>query len=403
MLFMERLLVIETDGINDIAKECADSGWQPIFVQTKSYHSWLPLEETEGTPDIRTCGNLSYFDVIKLMMSEDVRGILPISLLEPEGVRDSLVKDHIQTRNIPVNIVANSSATMECTFDKWLTKEILSHHHTPVTPGRAIETIDGVGDLLREFGFPLIIKERKSYTGMGVRIVHNIDELRRHVTRNFERGLFAEPFLPGSEVSMEVIAWKGEMYFQPMVYKGETRQNIVEHPAYRPRISPYKQGSALEERVISIVGDAVEKLQLQGAAEFEFIIMDGAPYVMEINPRISGITRLCKAAGGLNVYRQLTHAAMTGSLGEPRCNGKRKYALQLPLTVLPEGELLERLRRDPRVSYIKPITWMPLLPIKSNIIMSCDSLDELSAAMMEYAEYTHNGYICEARKAFEQF
>jgi hypothetical protein len=94
---------------------------------------------------------------------------------------------------------------------------------------------------------------------------------------------------------------------------------------------------------------------------------------------------------------------MTGSLGEPRCNGKRKYALQLPLTVLPEGELLERLRRDPRVSYIKPITWMPLLPIKSNIIMSCDSPDELSAAMMEYAEYTHNGYICEARKAFEQF
>lgn len=400
---MEKLLVIETDGINDIAKECADFGWQPIFVQTKSYHSWLPLEEVEGTMDVRTCGNLSYFDIIRLMMSEDVRGILPISLLEPEGVRDSLVKDHIQTRNIPVNIVANSSATMECTFDKWLTKEILAHHHIPVTPGRAIETMEGVGELLQEFGFPLIIKERKSYTGMGVRIVHNANELQRHVTRNFEKGLFAEPFLPGSEVSMEVIAWKGDMYFQPMVYKGETRQNIVEHPAYRPRISPYKAGTLLEEKIISIVGDAVEKLQLQGAAEFEFIITDGEPYVMEINPRISGITRLCKAAGGMNVYRQLTHAAMTGSLGERRGNGVRKYALQLPLTVLPEGELLERLRRDPHISYIKPITWMPLLPIKSNIIMSYDSVEELYTGMMEYAAYTHNDYLDEARKAFEQF
>jgi biotin carboxylase len=260
-----------------------------------------------------------------------------------------------------------------------------------------------IGDLAEAYAFPLIIKERKSYTGMGVRIVHNVDELKRHVTRNFEKGLFAEPFLPGSEVSMEVIAWKGEMYFQPMVYKGETRQNIVEHPAYRPRISPFKHGTPLEEKVISIVGDAVEKLQLQGAAEFEFIITDGEPYVMEINPRISGITRLCKAAGGLNVYRLLTRAAMTGRLGEGRGNGVWKYALQLPLTVLPEGEFLERLRRDPHISYIKPITWMPLLPIKSNIIMSYDTIDELRAGMMQYAAFTHSGYLCEAEKAFGQF
>jgi carbamoylphosphate synthase large subunit len=187
-------------------------------------------------------------------------------LLEPEGVRDSLVKDHIQARKIPVNIVANSSATMECTFDKWLTKEILAHYKIPVTPGSLIESLESIEEVVKEYAFPLIVKERKSYTGMGVRILNTMTELRKHVIRNIEKGLFVEPFVPGSEVSMEVISWDGEMYFQPMVYKGETRQNMVEHPAYRPRISPYKQDTDLEKRIISIVGEAVEKLQLKGAA-----------------------------------------------------------------------------------------------------------------------------------------
>lgn len=400
---MEKLLVIETDGMTDIAKECADAGWQPIFLKTKSYNSWLPLEGGDTEADIRNCGNLSYFDIIKLMMSEEVRGILPISLLEPEGVRDSLVKDHIQARKIPVNIVANSSATMECTFDKWLTKEILAHYKIPVTPGSLIESMESVEGIVKEYAFPLIIKERKSYTGMGVRIVHNITELRKHVIRNIEKGLFVEPFVAGSEVSMEVISWDGVMYFQPMVYKGETRKNIVEHPAYRPRISPYKQHTGLEKKIISMVGAAVEKLQLEGAAEFEFIIVDNEPYVMEINPRISGITRLCNAAGGLNVYRQLALVSMTGSFKKPLEENKRKYALQFPLTVVPDGELLQRLRRDPHVSYIKPITWMPLLPIRSNVVMSYDTVDELEEGMKSLSAYSTEGYIADAYKAFEQF
>jgi hypothetical protein len=103
------------------------------------------------------------------------------------------------------------------------------------------------------------------------------------------------------------------------------------------------------------------------------------------------------------VYRQLAQVSMTGCLKKPLEENKRKYALQFPLTVVPEGELLERLRRDPHISYIKPITWMPLLPIKSNVVMSYDTIDELEAGMTELSAYTNDSYIADAYKAFEQF
>ncbi|MGV4413932.1 ATP-grasp domain-containing protein [Chryseobacterium sp. T1] len=400
---MKKLLIIETDGISEIKNECELLGWHPIFVKTHNYTDWLPLENLNEEFDIRSVNNLSYFEIIKIALEENVSGILPISLLEPEGVRDSLVKDYIINHKILVNIVANSPATMESTFDKWLTKFILSHFNIPVTPGKSINNLEDINDIVKEYSFPIIIKERKSYTGMGVRIINTEEELVKYVTKNIKKGLFAEPFLSGSEISVEVIAWNDEMFFQPLVYKGETRLNIIEHPAYRPRISPYKSGSAIESKIINIVYEVVMQLQLKGAAEFEFLIINGEPLIMEINPRISGVTRLCNAAGGVDVYKELTHICINNAIRKDLVIKEHKYAIQFPLNILPEGDLLEELQKNPHISYIKPITWMPILPIRSSIIMSHNTSDELLQGIKALENFTDPRYITEALKSFDYF
>lgn len=400
---MKKLLVIETDGANEVSAECSASGWHPVFVRTQNYKDWLPLEKLNPNLDIRTEGSLSHFDIIKIMMEEGAQAILPISLLEPEGVRDSLVRDYILSRQLPVNIVANSSSTMENTYDKWLTKEILTYYNIAVTPSRLIRSLDDLKDIEAAYGYPMIVKERKSYTGMGVRIVSGPDELTKYVTRNLHKGLFAEPFLSGSEVSMEVIGWKEALSFQPLVYKGETRLNLLEHPAYRPRIAPYKPNSALEKEITEMVRLAVHHLRLQGAAEFEFLVIDNKPFIMEINPRISGITRLCHAAGGRNAYRELAYICLHDTMRKAPDEGAGKFAVQFPLSVLPEGDLLTLLQEDPDVSYIKPISWMPVLPIKSNVIMSSSSVSGLFEKILALAPYTDVRYINEARRSFESF
>ena len=400
---MKKLLVIETDGISEINRECEELCWQPVFVKTHSYANWLPLEKANEEFDIRSIDDLSYFEIIKIIQEEHISGILPISLLEPEGVRDSLVKDYIHNHKIPVNMVANSPATMETTYDKWLTKVVLSHFDIPVTPSKQINNVNDIPNIVKEYGLPIIVKERKSFTGMGVRMMNTEGELTQYTTRNIKKGLFAEPYFSGSEVSMEVIAWNGEMFFQPLVYKGETRLNIIEHPAYRPRISPYKPGSAIESKIVGIVSEAVKHLQLNGAAEFEFLIINGEPFIMEINPRISGVTRLCNAAGGINVYKELTHVCINNAIRKDLAVNKHQYAIQFPLSILPEGDLLKKMQHDPHISYIKPIAWMPILPIRSNVIMSYDTQEELFQGIKAFEDVTDSRYIAEATKSFDYF
>jgi len=399
---MKKLLVIEIDGIVDIAKECEKLGWHPIFIQTESYSDWLPSENLKENFDIRTYKELSYFDIVKIIKEEQIQAVLPISLLEPEGIRDSLVKNYIKNFNLQVTMVANSPVTMETTFDKWLTKEVLSNANIPVTAGKLIHSGQEQIKINDFFEFPVIVKERKSFTGKGIRIIHNQESFDKYLTKNCEKKLFIEPFIKGAELSMEVISWKGKKIFQPLVYKGETRINILEHPAYRPRISPFKKGSTLEKKIIAMVNKAVDVLFLEGASEFEFIIIDGEPFIMEINPRISGITKLCNAAGGVNVYKELTNISITDSISS-NYGKEEKYALQLPLSVLPEGKFLNKLEKNPHVKYIKPISWMPILPIKSNVIISYASTDKLYEGMMELEQYSHVRYIEEAKRAFENF
>lgn len=399
---MKKLLVIETDGKAQIEKVCQSHDWTPVFIDTQSYGDWLPQWDSKRAGKVRKLQDPSFYDLVKIIKQEHIGAMLPISLLEPEGVRDGLVKNYVKQHKLNVNVVANDPATMEATYDKWLTKKILKDQGVDVTPGHTIDTTAKDKNYSLAFDFPVIVKERKSYTGMGVRILKDQKSYQNYVNRNRNKSLFVEPFIEGAEVSLEVISWKGQKVFQPLVYKGETRLNIVEHPAYRPRISPYKKGSLLEKQMQQMVDKAVDVLGLCGAAEFEFIIVDGAAKIMEINPRISGITRLCNAGGGRNVYSILAHTAITDQLPTPT-EVTQKYAMQFPLTVVPEGALLSQLQDDPNVAYIKPITWMPILPIKSNVILSYDSLDGLSRGVRSLEAYSDTRYIKEAEAGFAMF
>ncbi|MEP2936697.1 MAG: ATP-grasp domain-containing protein [Gilvibacter sp.] len=399
---MSKLLVIETDGKSQIGAACRAHGWKPIFVDTQSYDDWLPTWENQQQYDVRKIKEPSFYDLIKIIEEEQIKAVLPISLLEPEGVRDSLVKSYIDQRKLGVNIIANDPATMEATYDKWLTKQILKDHGVSVTPGHLIDTSKEAKEYSLAFDFPVIVKEKKSFTGMGIRILKDQKSYQNYISRNRDKALFVEPFVEGSEVSLEVISWKGDKLFQPLVYKGETRINILEHPAYRPRISPYKKGSMLEKQIVQMVSKAVDVLGLSGAAEFEFIIVNGQPMIMEINPRVSGITRLCNAGGGSNVYSILAHTAITDKLPTEQ-EVSQKYAMQFPLTVVPEGALLKQLQANPNVTYIKPITWMPILPIKSNVILSYETLDALNEGVKSLEQYSDERYIQEAQASFQLF
>ena len=111
---MKKILVIELDGLKDIVEVCAKNGWSPVFIQTAKYKNWLPIESIElESLEIFHVNELTFYDVIRFCRKNNIQAILPVSLLEPESYRDSLYCDFLQRINPKVNVVANSTSTID--------------------------------------------------------------------------------------------------------------------------------------------------------------------------------------------------------------------------------------------------------------------------------------------------
>jgi phosphoribosylaminoimidazole carboxylase (NCAIR synthetase) len=387
------LLVVETEGAADISAEARAHGWTPLFLRTDAYASWLPAPGAE-VGEVLHQRAPSFYDLYRLAVERGARGLLPVSLLEPESLRDALLRDLSEQAGAPFRVVANRPAAVELAFDKALTKRVLAEAGFRVIPGRVAHSAAELQEAAEEFGFPLVAKPPRDFTGKGFRIFREQGEVDAYLRKCRVTGLLVEPFLSGSELSLELVRWGGRCVAQPVVYKGETRLNPLEHPVYRPRLSPWQRGTALEAEVVRAGMGMAAALGLEGACEMEFVVKDGVPYLMEVNPRVSGVTRLCNAGGGANTFRTLARLAMGMPLEEPRARPE-EIAVNLPIVVPTEDERVRRLKSHPAVRYVKPIDWMPSLPIKGSLLLQAGSLGEMRGVIEELSPLSARNYLDE--------
>lgn len=386
------LLVIETEGAGEIAAEARANGWTPVFIRTDAYAGWLP----DADPDV---GEILYepapdfHRLYQIAVQRGVSAVLPISLLEPGSLRDSLLRDLAERMKAPFRVVANQPSAVELAFDKALTKRVLADAGFLSIPGAVADSKEELLAAVERFGLPLVAKPRRDFTGKGFRIFQTHAEVEAYLRRCRVKDLLVEPFMEGSELSLELVRWDGVCVPQPVVYKGETRLNHLEHPVYRPRLSPWLRGTAPERRVVETGRAMADALGLEGACELEFVVADGVPHLMEINPRVSGVTRLCSAGGGSSTFRQLARVAMGLPLVDeaPRAG----IAVNLPIVVCTHDERVTRLSGHASVKHVKRIDWMPNLPIKGSLLLEAPSLGDLRLVIAELEHLSITPYLDE--------
>jgi hypothetical protein len=111
---------------------------------------------------------------------------------------------------------------------------------------------------------------------------------------------YYEEFLSGTEFSVNVvISIDGAVHFLPPVWKGETDESLV--PPYRRlRLSGLQRPRQFADNALIAVADKVVHLFAGPCIlEVECALVDGQPLVLEVNPRISGTTRMAALAGGV--------------------------------------------------------------------------------------------------------
>ena len=176
------------------------------------------------------------------------------------------------------------------TFNKKDTLAVLSKYGIPSAKSRYFkfgETINAA-EVCEELGLPLFVKPNQSGSSLGISKVKTIDEFDAALEKAFaeDHEILIESFLNGMEVSVGVLDYKGEtivLGITEIVPKNEFFDYEAKYEGASEEITPAKVDDATRDKIEAIAKKAYNSLGMSGFSRSEYIIMDGIPYMLEMN------------------------------------------------------------------------------------------------------------------------
>ena len=144
-------------------------------------------------------------------------------------------------------------------------------------------------------GFPCFVKANKSGSSFGITKVYSKAELPNAIETAFKEDneLIIESFLEGTEVSVGVIRYKGEVKVLPIteiVTDNDFFDYEAKYLGKSKEITPARLSTTQEAEVRKVAKHIYEVLKLDGFSRSEFIFKDDKPHLIEINT-IPGLTK----------------------------------------------------------------------------------------------------------------
>lgn len=176
------------------------------------------------------------------------------------------------------------------TFNKKDTLAVLSKYGIPSAKSiylRKGEEIN-VEEITENLGLPLFVKPNQSGSSLGISKVKEKSELLAATEIAFKEDdeILIESFLNGMEVSVGVIDFKGEtivLGITEIVPKNEFFDYEAKYEGASEEITPARIDNETKIRIEEIAKKAYNSLGMSGFSRSEFILMDGIPYMLEMN------------------------------------------------------------------------------------------------------------------------
>ncbi|WP_418122449.1 D-alanine--D-alanine ligase [Chryseobacterium sp. PTM-20240506] len=176
------------------------------------------------------------------------------------------------------------------TFNKKDTLAVLSKYGIPSAKSiylRKGENIN-VDEIVDYLGLPLFVKPNQSGSSLGITKVKEKSELlpATEVAFKEDHEILIESFLDGMEVSVGVIDFKGEtivLGITEIVPTNEFFDYEAKYEGASEEITPARIDEETTKRVEEISKKAYDSLGMSGFSRSEYILMNGIPYMLEMN------------------------------------------------------------------------------------------------------------------------
>lgn len=176
------------------------------------------------------------------------------------------------------------------TFNKKDTLSVLAKYGIPSAKSIYLkkgETVD-TEYIVKEIGLPCFVKPNESGSSLGISKVKDISEFDKALEVAFaeDDDILIESFLNGTEVSVGVVDFQGEtivLGITEIIPDKEFFDYEAKYEGASQEITPARLDDATREKVETIAKKAYQSLGMQGFSRSEYIIVNGTPYMLEMN------------------------------------------------------------------------------------------------------------------------
>jgi D-alanine-D-alanine ligase len=220
---------------------------------------------------------------------------------------DGLMQAYFELLEIPQNSCDYYQAAL--TFNKRDLLSVLKPYGIQSATSFYLNLGDEINqdEIINKVGLPCFVKPNKSGSSFGISKVKTKDELLFAIANAYKEDneIIIESFLDGTEVSVGVINYKGEITVLPIteiVSENDFFDYEAKYLGKSQEITPARISEEIAEKIRAVAKKAYTILKMTGFSRSEFIIVNGEPFMLEMNT-IPGLTteslipQQAKAAG----------------------------------------------------------------------------------------------------------
>ncbi len=207
---------------------------------------------------------------------------------------DGFIQGYLELLGIPHTSCGMYQAAL--TFNKRDCLSVLRPYGIKTAESYYLNSGDTIDEqsIFAKVGLPCFVKANKAGSSFGVSKVNKQEELQQAIDYAFEEDdeLIIESFLEGTEVSVGVIRYKGEVIVLPIteiVSENDFFDYEAKYLGKSQEITPARISEEMAENVRAVAQKVYEVLKMEGFSRSEYIFKDGEPHLLEVNT-VPGLT-----------------------------------------------------------------------------------------------------------------
>lgn len=208
---------------------------------------------------------------------------------------DGFMQGYFELLNIPHTSCGMYQAAL--TFNKRDCLSVLKPYGIKTAKSFYLNLGDDIEEdaITKTVGLPCFVKANKAGSSFGITKVYKKEDLQNAVEIAFNEDdeIIIESFLDGTEVSVGVITYKGEVKVLPIteiVSDNDFFDYKAKYLGESQEITPARISQEMTDKVNKVAKQVYEILKMKGFSRSEYIFKDGEPHLLEVNT-VPGLTK----------------------------------------------------------------------------------------------------------------